>query len=300
MKRIVPYLLILFGCLIFLPIFMTFIGGHHHKNILFTIATTDAVEIVDYDELLQNQIIGMLAQEVNYTEPMEYIKVNAIIFRTYLTRSQLGYGIQKDLLPLTTQQMKDKFGSNYDKAYSVYLSAVTSTEDIVIYHDDELIEPVYHASSAGNTRDSIDFYGIDIAYLQSVPSPVDATIKELQYTTAQAIDMLKSNFPDIVINETYLAQQIQIVDIDDSGYITAIQFGSSILNEQAFLQTFGLTSSHVEISVQDGNIIFRQHGDGTGVGLSQNGAKEYAKLGNTYEVILKYYYFDTEIKKINK
>ena len=44
--------------------------------------------------------------------------------------------------------------------------------------------------------------------------------------------------------------------------------------------------------------LFKGGGFGHGVGLSQSGAIEMAKLGFTYEQILNHYYRDAKLKKI--
>ena len=51
-------------------------------------------------------------------------------------------------------------------------------------------------------------------------------------------------------------------------------------------------------SVSD-DIKITTNGYGHGVGMSQYGANEMAKLGYTYDEILKYYYKNIEIEKIN-
>ncbi|OON97782.1 MAG: hypothetical protein ATN31_00020 [Candidatus Epulonipiscioides saccharophilum] len=305
LQNMLLYFFILFGSLIFLPTFIVLLGDQYNKNILFDISNTSNSDDVinfelSYNNFIQDQIIGLLAREVNYTESMEYLKLNAIIFRTYLLKTQSGQGILAKLFPLSIDEMKKKFGDNYEQAYSVYLEAINATEDLVILYNDELIEPVYHTESSGKTRNGLDVYGIQIDYLKAVDSPFDTSITELKYTDEQIITKLRNNFPNIIINNQYLSDQIQIIEVDNSGYIKSIQFGSSILDESSFLQTFGLTSSNVDIIFQGNNILFRQHGIGSGVGLSQNSAKEYSNIGHTYDVILKYYYYNTEIKKIAK
>ena len=46
------------------------------------------------------------------------------------------------------------------------------------------------------------------------------------------------------------------------------------------------------------NIVIETKGNGHGVGLSQYGANSLAKSKKTYKEILKYYYVDTELKKL--
>ncbi|ONI44952.1 hypothetical protein AN641_05305 [Candidatus Epulonipiscioides gigas] len=299
MKQITPYFLILFCCLIFPPVFITYFGGHSNKDILLRINTLEQ-EPIEYDELLKEQIIGILAKEVDYKESLEYVKTNAVMIRTYLLRRQLGQTNLLELIPLNQHQMKERFGDDYETAYKIYEAAVQSTQDEVIYYEDALIEPVYHIESGGKTRDAKDYYEREIGYLKAVDSPSDVKTKQTQYTIEQAIDLLKSSFPEIIISAQYFEQQVQIVELDKSGYIKKIQFGSISLNEKDFLKIFGLVSSNVEISFNGDKINFLQKGEGSGVGLSQNGAKEFAKKGSTYKDILNYYYSEIKIKKNNE
>ena len=56
--------------------------------------------------------------------------------------------------------------------------------------------------------------------------------------------------------------------------------------------------SYIAIEKKDNIVYITTRGYGHGVGLSQYGANEMAKLGYTYEEILKYYYKDIEINNV--
>ena len=63
-------------------------------------------------------------------------------------------------------------------------------------------------------------------------------------------------------------------------------------------QLLSLRSTDFAISEKDNTIKITTKGYGHGVGMSQYGANNMAKLGYTYEEILKYYYQDIEIGSI--
>ena len=60
-----------------------------------------------------------------------------------------------------------------------------------------------------------------------------------------------------------------------------------------------LLSSHVDVSVEGGSVIFRNgRGHGHGVGLSQWGAKAMADAGHDYAAILKFYYPGAQLVRL--
>ena len=61
----------------------------------------------------------------------------------------------------------------------------------------------------------------------------------------------------------------------------------------------GLRSTSFTIDLVEDKVIFNVNGFGHGVGMSQYGANGMAKEGYDYKSILKHYYSNCEIKKIN-
>ncbi|OOB76972.1 MAG: hypothetical protein BEN19_03080 [Epulopiscium sp. Nuni2H_MBin003] len=300
MQKIISYILILLGSVLVIPSVIIFSGGYHDKNMVHAVSQ-NVVEIVEENNYFKEQMIGILAKEVSHTEHEELIKANAVMIRTYLLRRQTGLSTNVELVPLTTSAMQEIWQTNYNEIYNIYAQAIEDTQEHVIYYGDELIEPVYHVASSGSTRSALSAYGIEVPYLQAVESMADdKIITTIEYEVEEVVQILKSYVSDIVINGQYLDKQIQVVEVDKSGYIKQIQFGSALLDEESFKSAFNLPSSCVEISVKNNTLTFSVTGDGIGVGLSQNGASEYAKLGSTYKEILEYYYTDINIKNFSQ
>ena len=61
---------------------------------------------------------------------------------------------------------------------------------------------------------------------------------------------------------------------------------------------FGLRSANFKIDIQENNIKFAVIGYGHGVGMSQYGAQAMALKGYNYQEIIKYYYQNVEILKM--
>lgn len=246
------------------------------------------------------EIISALAKSVPYTYEIDTIRAQAIIIRTYLARRKLNIEEEGELEKYSEEELREIWAENYDKIYAIYNEAVTDTKDLVIYYNNELIEPVYHNASGGSTRDSLDVYDVDIPYLKSVKSTQDTIVKQSEFEKEDLVLLLTSKYPDIIVDAKRIENQIQIIERDKSDYIKQIQVGNVIIKGEEFRKLLGLQSSNFKIVLSDDKLIFVTKGIGHGVGFSQNGANEMVKAGKNYEEILKYYYQDIAIKKIGE
>ena len=70
-------------------------------------------------------------------------------------------------------------------------------------------------------------------------------------------------------------------------------------NSNEIKNIFNLKSTSFDINILSDKVIFNVSGYGHGVGMSQYGANGMAKEGYNYQDILKHYYKNCEIKKIN-
>ncbi|OOB78823.1 MAG: hypothetical protein ATN33_06580 [Epulopiscium sp. Nele67-Bin001] len=248
-----------------------------------TLPLTTVAKATTNDIEMEQQIIGILAQIVPYTSHIEHLKVNAVIARTYITNGM------RDLLPLSQDVLKELWQDNYQNIYTIYKEAIDLTADEIIYYDNSPIEPIFHQTSPGVTRDGAQVYGSEIPYLKSVDASVDNVIEETSFEIQSFIDTLKLHYPGIYISLEYFDKQIQIVQTVD-GYINQIQFGSIILDENDLLSIFNLPTSNATITTTDTHIIFTTNGVGDGVGLSQNASAIYAQEGSDYKSIIEHFY----------
>ncbi|OON95471.1 MAG: hypothetical protein ATN36_08215 [Epulopiscium sp. Nele67-Bin005] len=293
MKRILTYLGGILLCLVCIPATIVLFGGHHKKEVVQAMST----QTVAQDEeklLLEQEMIGILAKEVPVYYHYEAVRANAVILRTYMKNQADGKG-ESQFEALTINQMRDLWKEDYEEVYELYRLALYDTTNEILQYDGEIIEPVYHRESGGYTRDAVDVYGVDVPYLKAVESPCDVQVQVVSYSKEQIVQMLESIYPNSILDVNYIAQQIQIVQKDKSGHIQQIQFGSIILNEEEFMEIFGLNSSNITLDIQDKKINFLVNGSGHGLGLSQNGANEMAMAGATYRDILKHYFSGVDI-----
>ncbi len=254
-------------------------------------------EYVSLDIIDESVLVGILAKQIPYTYEDEAIKVQAVISRTYMARRIFGIQTKGILEGYTEDEMHNMWGADYENIYAIYKKAIKDTYYEVITYDNELIEPLYHKSSSGKTRDAKSIYNMDIPYLKSTESDVDKIRKQIDFTGEEIMRLVSHTYPEITLFGDSLENQIQIIDRDDAGYVESIQISNIVMDGEEFRKILKLPSACFEIYSKDKKLVLDIRGEGDGIGLSQNGANELAKQGMSYNDIISYYYKDVNVEK---
>ena len=246
---------------------------------------------------LEEYLIGVVSSEMPASFNIEALKAQAVVARTYALKKTSEGKILTDTV--STQSYKDNnelksiWGNNYDKYYNKIKNAVNLTKGIVITYNNKYIDAVYHSTSNGKTEDAIYVWGNDIPYLKSVDSSYDKNVssyeRKKEFTLEEISNILDSN----ITSDTLF-----ILERNTSNRVTNIKFNDIEVCGTTFRNLLGLRSTDFNIETNEKSIVITTYGYGHGVGMSQYGANEMAKLGYTYENILKHYYKNITIKKI--
>ena len=224
----------------------------------------------------------------------EALKAQAIASRTYLINhlqnNSTISNTTDDQVYLTKEEMQDKWKEDYYKYYNKIKEAVTATKDLIMYYNNEPIKAYYFSTSNGYTASSMSVFNEQRDYLTSVESPFD---QDNQYT-------IETSKQDFCTKLNILCNQISITNIikDNSNRISKITINNKEYKGTQIRKLLSLRSTDFTINIKDTTIEITTKGYGHGVGMSQYGANNMAKLGYTYEEILKYYYQDIEISSI--
>lgn len=248
---------------------------------------------------LDDYIIGVLACEMPALFEIEALKSLSVAIRTYFYNKYLldsGYVFDKmDQCYIDEMSMREKWGEDFSKYYEKMKEAVLSTKDEVIFYKDNVINALYFSMSNGMTEDNFYVFGDKLPYLVSVSSSWDVNVKNFQVSTSFSVEEFLSR---LGINDNYL-NSINILSYTNSGRVFKISVNNKEYLSTEFRRLLGLRSTDFTISYDENNVLVVTKGYGHGVGLSQYGANEMAKLGYSYKEILKYYYKDVEIKNIS-
>lgn len=287
---------------------------------------------------LEAYLPGVLLCEIDPFVELETLKCQAVIARTYLYRlmgerteieeSQLdvdyvesrmgkfeyraGKQSQQNQQNQKNQQNRLEYKSmtqaqreQIAEGMERCRQAVMETEGIVLTCENQYILPMFHASSAGRTRDG----GEEYPYLRPVESRWDKKEKNWQTTYRWSQEEFAGKIRQIGdegdLTPEELAKKIQIVKRDQSGYVEWIQIGNRTYEGETVRAVLDLPSSCFSLGKADGQTgndgarnAFVQavvNGSGHGYGLSQAGAEHMAKEGWGYEEILSYYYTGIEL-----
>ena len=252
--------------------------------------TTDKLLTVNLEEY----IIGVVAGEMPALFHEEALKAQAIASRTYLINhlqnNSTISNTTDDQVYLTKEEMQDKWKEDYDKYYNKIKEAVTATKYLIMYYNNEPIKAYYFSTSNGYTASSMSVFNEQRDYLTSVESPFDQD-------NSKTIEISKQDF---CTKLNIQCNQISITNIakDNSNRVSKITINNKEYKGTQIRKLLSLRSTDFTINIKDTTIEITTKGYGHGVGMSQYGANNMAKLGYTYEEILKYYYQDIEISSI--
>lgn len=246
---------------------------------------------------LEDYIIGVLSCEMPALFNKEALKAGAVAIRTFYMYKNLS--IEEYIASNTDQcynsieDMKNKWGDSFGEYYDRISSAVEETKDEYITYNGEIIESFYFSMSNGYTENVEEVFSTPIPYLVSVESSWDKNINTFEKT----INMTKSEFLSDLSLEPTEEINIEILSYTKGNRIDKIKINEKEFRGTEIRKLLKLRSADFKINIED-NVEITTRGYGHGVGMSQYGANEMAKMGYNYKDILKHYYTDTEISKI--
>jgi stage II sporulation protein D len=220
-----------------------YVGFHFYEG---NISIINRVAIDDY-------LYGVVPREMEIHWPMEALKAQAVVARTYLLKnlgrfSHLGF----DLVDTASAQAYGGIG--FEKA--VTNEAVDLTESEIVTKDNVLINTYYHGSSGGLTASSENVWSTPISYLRSIQDPFSLNAPNanwsLNYTESELIDVLAtrainvSAVSDLRVSEISVDQRVQKLTFDtDKGTYDFIKedvrrlFGYNTLKSIYYSVTYG-------------------------------------------------------------
>ena len=244
---------------------------------------------------LEEYLIGVVGAEMPASFPVEALKAQAVVARTYALKKIETGGKLTDSVSTQSYkdnaQLKEMWGSSYDTYYQKIKSAVESTEGLAIYYQGEFIDAVYHSTSNGKTQDAVYVWGNSIPYLKSVDSSWDKDASSYLREVSKDFNNVLSLLGVDVNGDT----SFEILSRDSSGRVLEIRVGNQNFSGVEFRTLLGLRSADFDLTLDDGNLIITTRGFGHGVGLSQYGASGMAKAGYNYKQILNHYYTGVSI-----
>ena len=252
---------------------------------------------------LEEYLVGLINCEISSAWPIEAVKAQAIIARTYAVNRKMArhaspYHLESSVMDQVYEGclIEDTRASR----------AVSETTGEVLTFGGGIIQAYYHSSCGGRTEASENVWGAPLAYLKGVEcqycltSPT-ATLWETTLSLREIEERLRaagykvSGLFDIkpgATNSRGRLKQLVLLASKGGVTITGDQFRKAVGYGVIKSTRFTMKSSKNEIS-------FSGSGNGHGVGLCQWGAKQRALDGFNCGEILSYYYPGTGLKKLS-
>lgn len=245
-------------------------------------------QIINID--LEEYVLGVVAAEMPAEFHNEALKAQAVASRTYaLKRTASGGTLSatvSDQVYQTNAQLKQKWGSSYDKYYNKIKNAVNATRGQCLTYNGSYIEALFFSTSNGKTEEPVYVWGNSFPYLKSVDSSWDKSVSGFSQSKSIPISTVSSK---LGVNISSISD-IKIVSKTAGDRVKEVTFCGKSFTGVKVRQLLGLRSADFDISQNGNNIVFTTRGYGHGVGMSQYGANGMAKSGSSYKQILQHYY----------
>lgn len=270
---------------------------------------------------LESYLTAVVPSEMPSYYAPEALKAQAVCARTYAA-VQMQKAALEDFYADVDDSVSYQVYQNYG-ATEESIAAVEATANQIICQNGQPVDAYYFSTSHGKTStNQVWNDAVPAAYLQSVECTYDEkepwyrwevvfsqeallqavrkTFSEIQNITG--IEVLERDEADTAIHLQITADE-KVYQVRNEYDIRSVLSPEelSIIRQDGSEVNGGklLPSAYFTIETVENNGRMEYHikggGYGHGVGLSQNGARNMAENGSTYEEILHYFYKDVEI-----
>ncbi|MBI3553672.1 MAG: SpoIID/LytB domain-containing protein [Elusimicrobia bacterium] len=255
---------------------------------------------------IEDYLMGVLPHEMEPSWPLEALKAQAVVARTFAYTHMGKY--KKEGFDLTNDTRSQVYGGTAEESPSIR-KAVEATKGEVLGFKGEILDAYYHSLCGGHTADISSVWptagssprplkGVSDKYCSKVPSAWTAYFRNSDILAA-------------VQRRTLTGGRLRAFSIgkkDIYGYVRdfSLKIGEQTMKVatndlRQWLGPSEIRSPRISrIRKTDGGVEFIGKGSGHGVGLCQWGARVQAERGRTYEKILGFYFPGSTLSVIDE
>ena len=264
---------------------------------------------------LENYVKGVLAGEMKNDWPLEALKAQAILARTFVLKFVQEKESQYPGADISTD-IEEAQAYDASAVNERIQQAVEETRGLVLSCEGELPYAWFHAHSGGMTeyaRAGLGWEKDEPAYTQpsrgTEPEQL-SDAKENQQLQAAAEWKADFTFAEWtaacqkqgVQVEPHAGSQLQISQRGESGRAVTLEIDGQTVNATDLRLALGSTKMRstllTSLKIENGKVHMAGKGYGHGVGMSQWGAYGMAQEGKSAEQIIKHYFQKVEIAQI--
>ncbi len=293
--------------------------GNIYTGVLYLIPRKDGtIMVLEYNNL-EDYLFGVVGFEMSPSWPIEALKAQAVVARTYARFKMAKKEPNFDLDDTPSDQIYKGSASKIYKAIwgRLIRRVVQETKGQVLMYNGKLLEVFYSANCGGYTENG----QLLIGEYRQCPEPLRGVACDTCAGTGNSCwkaSIPGSTITSFVQKHSDLSGPVINIKIDQREKavqcpsdrvkrVVTLQFetanGVAILDCESFKRAVGwatLKSCKIEKieKAADNTFVFSGCGFGHGVGMCQDGAKGMAKQKKTYKEILKFYFPYSKIEEM--
>lgn len=251
---------------------------------------------------LEDYVKGILYHEVSHYWPMEVLKAQAIVCRSYAVY-QMQESRAKDY-DVTSDVFSQVYGGKTSERYRTS-EAVDKTRLQVIMYNEKVLPAYFHSTCGGHTEDAVLLWNINLPPLKGVTCRFCQGSPHLQWHAVLPLEEIEEELSSTGYAGCKNIKTIKVSGKDASGRLTNLGIITDkkeiIISAKDFRNTVGpniIKSTNFSLSLVSRDAVFEGIGWGHGVGMCQWGAYFMAKQGFNYKQILSLYYPHTDVKTL--
>lgn len=257
---------------------------------------------------IEDYLLGVVAAEMEPSWPIEALKAQAIIARTFTLQRVSEFGTLPDRPNAHASTDPEEFQAyDFSRVTENIRTAIKETRGEIIAHRNEFARTWFHAYSGGQTTTpevGLALPDGDQPYIKPVDDsdldgevPDDVKHWELHVTG----DKLRAAVQEAGAGDPGPIEKVTVEDWSSDGRALTIAVNAVEVNAVALRMALGSTEFRstmiTNIEVGDG-VLFHGKGYGHGVGMSQWGAKILADRGEKAEAIIERYYNPVKLVRL--
>lgn len=255
---------------------------------------------------IEEYVQGVVAAEIDPNWPLEALKAQAIVARTF-TLEKRDEGQAKKIHGTDACDDKDHFQAyEPSRINDMVRKAVQETRGMVIQSAGKPIRAWFHANSGGKTataEEGLNFTQEPAPYVASVSDPMsleNAPADQKSWTATFTAQEIRTAAAKLGKNVTSVSP-VTIGKKGPSGRAVTIGVGGQEISAPELRTALGperMKSTLLDsVTITGGKVAMRGRGWGHGVGMSQWGAEAMAGAGRKAEDIVNFYYKGVKIIK---
>ncbi len=252
---------------------------------------------------IEEYLIGLINCEISSLWPVEAVKAQAVIARSYAIYQK---DARRGALYHLESSVMDQVYEGVDIEDNRAARAVQETAGEVLGYSGAVIQAFYHSNCGGHTEAAQNVWGADLPYLQGVDCKYCLTAPSSKWEQTLPLKKIESQLKSAGYQVGGL-YNIRAGRINRSGRLQDLTLSHSrndlVISAVNFRKAVGysvIKSTNFSIRLSGNNAIFAGFGNGHGVGLCQWGSKQRAGDGFNYREILSYYYPGARIEKLKQ